>query len=170
MINARSFADRICLVIAFAVLLQGAAILFARDLSPNFATTSLGSLLRTRMQELEYMPRVTGGPLNELEVLREIRSRTPPDSLFLTFYQRGFAYYAGRPFISDLDPRLVAFYRADDKLTAVTQLRKLRVNYIYYPPWSWPTINRSLIKAITDDATLSTLVLEKFGFKVYRLN
>jgi hypothetical protein len=88
----------------------------------------------------------------------------------LTFYQRGFAYYAERRFISDLDPRLVSFYKADNKLTAVTQLRELRVTYIYYPPWSWPTINGSLIKAITDDATLSTLVLEKFGFKVYRLN
>jgi hypothetical protein len=169
MTKVRLLVDRICLVVALAAFLQSAGISVIRNLVPNVANASLGSLLRTRFQELEYMPPTTGGPLNELEVLREIRHRTPPDATFLTFYQRGFAYYAERRFISDLDPRLIFFYRAGDKLTAITRLRELRVDYIYYPPWSWPTINRSLIKAITDDATLSTLVLEKFGFKVYRL-
>jgi hypothetical protein len=161
----------VCSTAAAVTLAQAFWVFLARDVHPNIQNLSMGSLLRSRFEELDAMPpQELAGPLGELQVLRELRVLTPPDAHFITFYQRGFAYYANRHFISDLDPRLVDFYRASDKKNGFAFLRRLGINYVYLPGWSWPTIDKSEIKNIIDDPTLATRILDRFGYKAYRLN
>jgi hypothetical protein len=171
MTYARRILDFTCSAAALLVLLEGFWVFMARDALPNLASVRMGSLLRPPLEELSAMPpQEHGGQLSELQALRELRAQTPPDARFLTFYQRGFAYYANRVFISDLDPRLIDFYRASDKQSGLAVLRRLNIDHIYLPGWSWPTIDKSVIKRIIEDSAVSTLIVDRFGYKVYRLN
>jgi hypothetical protein len=130
----------------------------------------MGSLLRSRFEELVAMPpQERVGDLSELQVIREIRDKTPPAAVFLTFYHRAFAYYAQRQFVSDLDLRMLDFYRAADKESALAILQKIGIEYVYLPPWSWPTIDRSCIKNIIHDPKLATPILDRSGYRLYKL-
>jgi len=160
-----------CRVAVVFVLLQSFWIFAAQYISPKLPQVAAGSLLRSPFEELEDVPpQQTEGDLAELQGMVQLRKETPADALFLTFHQRSFAYYAERRFISDLDPRLVDFYRARDKRTAIAVLRRLCVDYVYLPSWSWPTIANSFIKDIVGDSQFSTKIFSRNGYELYRLN
>jgi hypothetical protein len=153
-----------------ALLLQAFWVFAARDTLPRISDVVMGSLLRSRFDELAAMPpQKQASDLSEMQAMKELRAKTSPAAFFLTFYQRGFAYYAQRQFISDLDPRMLEFYQAADKRSALAVLLRLGIEYVYVPTWSWPTLERSYIKAIVEDSTLAMLVLDKFGYRLYRL-
>jgi hypothetical protein len=154
-----------------AAILLGGWVLLARDIAPQVRHLSLGSLDRSRFDELAAMPaQGQGDTLAQLEVIREIRARTPADALFLVFTQNAFAFYAERRFIRDIDPRLTSFYRAKDKMSAYGILKQAGIDYVFLPSWTWPTIQNSWIDAIVRDPSLASLVVDRFGYRVYRLD
>ena len=168
---AQRVLDFSCRVAVLLALLQGVWVFIARYAQPNLSDVVLGSLLRSPFDELAAVPpQEQAGPLSEMQALRELRAKTPVDGHFLTFYQRGFAYYAQRPFISDLDPRMVEFYLAADTASALAVLRRLGIEYIYLPSWSWPTVDNSLITEIVHDPSLATLIVDRFGYRIYQLS
>ena len=124
----------------------------------------------TQYDELDAMP-VHPYPshLSEVDVIKELRNRTPPDAVFAVFNMNAFAYYADRRFVRDVDPRMVPFYRAADTEAAAGALRHLGVGYVYLQPWSWPTIDNSRIRDVVSDPRYATLVFEKHGYRIFRL-
>jgi hypothetical protein len=53
---------------------------------PKMPDIVMGSLLQSRFEELVAMPpQERVGDLSELQVIREIRGKTPPAAVFLTF-------------------------------------------------------------------------------------
>lgn len=128
------------------------------------------ALTATPAEELAALPAQPGpSQFSEMEAIKELKQKTPSDAKFLVFNMNAFAYYADRRFIRDVDPRMIPFYRARTKREAVAFLRELEVDYIYIQPWSWPTVDNSLIKSVVADSSLATLVLEKYGYRVFRL-
>jgi hypothetical protein len=85
-------------------------------------------------------------------------------------WQNPFAYYADRRFIRDVDPRMVPFYQAKTDSAAVAALRQLGIDYVFLPPWAWPTILHSRIRSITEDAQTASLVADVAGYRVYHLS
>lgn len=125
----------------------------------------------TQYDELDAMPsHAHPSHLVELDVMKEVRARTPRDAVFVVFHMNTFAYYADRRFIRDVDPRMIPFYRAADTVAAAAALRELGVGYVYLQPWSWPTVDNSLINSLVSDPAQATLVLEKHGYRVFRLS
>jgi hypothetical protein len=167
---ARRILDFGCRAVALLVLLQAFWVFAARDTLPKMRDVVIGSLLRSPFEELAAMPaQERVGDLSEIEAIKEIRANTPRGALSLTFYHRGFAYYAQRQFITDLDLRMLDFYRAGDKGSALAVLRKFGIEYVYLPPWSWPTVDHSYIKDIVNDSSLATMILDRFGYRLYHL-
>lgn len=155
-----------------ALLLFQAAMIAGRLLAPQLpdADTSR-AFARTRAEDLALRPQPEPGPyMQELDVIAEIRARTPRDAFFLVFSQNAFAFYAERRFIRDVDLRLVPFYRATSDGEALKVLRALGIEYVYLPPWmDWPTISRSRIMAVVGNPGAAHLVFEHRGFRLYRM-
>jgi hypothetical protein len=151
--------------------LASALIVFAdREIVPNRMSAGLRSISSSSIEELDALPPQSAGmPTYKLDVMKELRLRTPADALFVVFDPNTFAYYAGRRYIRDVDPRLAPFYQATDKFSAFRILKQLGVQYVYLQEFGWPTIDHSFIHEILADTTLSTKVFEKFGCRVYRL-
>jgi hypothetical protein len=142
-----------------------------REVVPHLPDVNLARLWeRDRFSESSMISdQPAGSFLVEIDMVRRVRRITPPDAFFLIFHQSTFSYYAGRRFIRDVDTRLVDFYRAQDKRAAVAQLQLLGVQYVYLPPWSWPTIQNSKILDIVKDPAAAELVVEHAGYRLYRL-
>jgi hypothetical protein len=159
------------LAASIILLLQFIAIA-GREIVPHLADVKLSGLWqRDRFTESSLISdQPVGSFLAEIDMVRRVRTMTPPDAYFLVFHQNTFAYYAGRRFIRDVDTRLVDFYRAPDKDAALAQLRQLGIQYVYLPPWSWPTIQNSKILDILKDPAAAQLVIEHAGYRLYRLS
>lgn len=134
---------------------------------PYARATTIGG---TQYDALDAMPiHAELGHLGELDVVKEVRARTPKDAVFVVFNMNSFAYYADRRFVRDVDPRMIPFYRSADTASAAAALRALGVGYVYLQPWSWPTVDNSLIKSLVADPAYATLVFEKHGYRIFRL-
>lgn len=139
--------------------------------APNMSDVTIGSLLSSRFAELERLPpQNISNVFAQLEAIKELRTKTPENALFLPFSEQAFDYYAGRNSVADLDPRMVEFYRASRLEDAIEALRKLGIQYIYIQSWRWPTIDKSYIRTIVSDKELATLIVDRFGYQVYKLN
>jgi hypothetical protein len=161
--------DLVCRGIALLGLALQVWVILARAAheAPNVHRASLE---RSRFQELaDLPPQSTAGTFGELEAIRVLREKTPPDAYFAVFNQNTFAYYAGRRFIRDYDTRMADFYLAPTKVAAFEVLRRLGVDHVYLPSWSWPPVDKSFIKAIVQDPAMAILVDERFGYRIYRL-
>ena len=165
-------------ILDLAAVLAGGAILAlqfimvsGREIVPQLSDVNfVGLWQRDRFTESAMIsPQQPGRFLIEVDVARRVRDATPPDAFFIVFLQNNFAYYAGRRFIRDVDTRLVDLYRAQDKQSALAQLRKLGIQYLYLPPWTWPTIQNSKVVDIINDPTTAQLVVEHAGYRLYRL-
>jgi hypothetical protein len=166
----RRALDLAGMLAALAVLGCGVFLMLAREVVPQLPNLAFGALDRSRFEELAAMPPQDKlDALSELEAIRDLRAHTPEDATFVVFVQNTFAYYAGRRFIRDVDPRMADFYRAADKEAALAVLRRLGVGYVYLPGWSWPTVDHSFIKAIVEDPALAEPVAGRFGYRTFRL-
>jgi hypothetical protein len=155
---------------AALVLVSGVWVVFARDVAPQLGNIRIGGIDRSPGAELDGLPRQSASdPLAYLEAMRQIRDSTPADSYFLIMWQNPFAYYSGRRFIRDVDPRMVSFYRAQTQSAALAELRRLGVDHVFLPPWPWPTVLHSQIRAIAEDPHLASLMIDVAGYRVYRL-
>jgi hypothetical protein len=152
-------------------LLIGSFLVFAgREIFPHIPNAALRSIAGTKVEELDALPPQPYQTYEyELEVMKELRARTPANAFFVVFYPNTFAYYADRRYMRDVDPRLVPFYRASTKNEGFAVLRRLHIQYVYLQSWSWPTVDHSRIREIVADPSLSTEIFEKFGYKVFRL-
>jgi hypothetical protein len=158
-------------VVAFAVLALGVLAIAAREVVPQVPQLGLARAFeRDRFEESAAIAHQKPGSfLVEVDMVRRVRELTSPDAFFLIFHQNTFAYYANRRFIRDVDVRLVEFYRAPDKESALSVLRRFGFDYVYLPPWRWPTIDNSYIKPIVEDPAHARLVLDVAGYKLYQL-
>lgn len=155
---------------ATLILLTGVWVVLARDAPPQLSNMRIGGIDRSRYAELDSLPSQTpNGLLPYLEIVRQIRAKTPADAYFLVMWQNAFAYYAGRRFIRDVDPRMAPFYKATDKGAAVAEIKRLGIDYVFLPPWGWPTILHSMIRPIVEDPRLASLVADVAGYRVYHL-
>ena len=171
MIPLRRALEAAAAAAAGAILLLQLIAVSGREIAPHLTDVNLeNTWQRDRFAEAAMIrAQPAGSFLAEIDMVRRVRDRTAPDAFFLVFHQNTFAYYAGRHFIRDVDTRLVEFYRARDQRVALAELRNLGVQYVYLPPWSWPTIQNSRILDIINDPAVAGLVLEHAGYRLYRL-
>lgn len=152
-------------------LATGLWVVLAREIAPELGNLRFGGIDQSQYAELARVPSpAPAGSLAQLEIVRQIRDKTPPDAYFLVMNQNLFAYYAERRFIRDVDPRLVPFYRARDRAAAVAVLKSFGIDYVYLPSYEWPTVTHSWIRPIAEDPNLASLVLDVSGNRVYRLS
>ena len=171
MIRPRHVLEGAAALAAGAILVLQFIAVAGREIVPQLQDVNLARLWeRDRFAESSMISEQPAGRfLVEVDMIRRVRQATPPDAFFLVFNQNTFAYYAGRRFIRDVDTRLVEFYRAQDGAAALAQLRLLGVQYVYLPPWSWPTIQNSKILDIVKDPAAAELAVEHAGYRLYRL-
>lgn len=109
-------------------------------------------------------------PESRYQVINYINNSLPKNSTVLSFDQSDLAYYGKRRFISEFDPMLLDFYQSNTLIEAYSSLKKLDVNYIYLPPFAIPEILNSKILDITANPTLTTLVFQSHGYKLFKLH
>jgi hypothetical protein len=167
----RHALEVIAVLAASAILALQFVVVSGREVVPHLGDVNLSQVWqRDRFSEASMISEHPAGTyLAEIDMVRRVKSITPPDALFLVFHQSTFSYYAHRRFIRDVDTRLVDFYRASDKPSALAQLRQFRIQYVYLPPWPWPTIQGSKILDIVQDPNVAELVVEHAGYRLYRL-
>jgi hypothetical protein len=97
-----------------------------------------------------------------------LRDRTPADSIVLSLKPADM-FYAKRRMLSQFDPRLAAFYATADTKAALTELRKLGINFIHLPSYAMPTYYNSVLKDIVTDSSQSTLRFENNDGQIFEL-
>jgi hypothetical protein len=102
--------------------------------------------------------------------LNYIYENTSKDSVFLVFRIAEFAYYAERPFIRDIEPKMKPFYLSKSKDEALKVLNELGISYLLIPKYAIPMVYRSYVPQIISDPEISELVFETIGMSIYRLN
>jgi hypothetical protein len=166
----RRAAEWLFICVVAAALTYQLAMAVCVFIAPSLADVRLGGLGEDPSAELVAMHNpAPGSPLEQLALIREARQVLPQDALVLVFDQNAFAYYGGRQTIRDVDPRMIPFYLAKDRAAALAQLHALGITDFYLPPWSWPTIDHSLIKAIAGDPTVARTLVERAGYKLVEL-
>lgn len=107
--------------------------------------------------------------LYKYHVLAYLRDHTPPDSIVFTQQQRDIAFYLRRPFIRDIDPRMIPFARQTDTRAAYEQLRRLGIEFIFLPYFHEPVFYRTELQRIVADPALSRIVAEHGEYRLYAL-
>lgn len=79
-------------------------------------------------------------------------------------------YYSKKRHISYLDPRLLAFYKAKNKLEAFAILKQLKIGYIHVPAYTLPPYYNSYIQQILSDPYLTQLIIDEQGTQIYLLS
>ncbi len=98
-----------------------------------------------------------------------LRENTPVGSIVFALRPADM-FYAERPMISYLDPRLLAFYSQHDVSGAIEALRALHVRYIQVPDYALPPLYNSLLEPLLLSPRYSTLVYDSSGYQIYSLN
>jgi hypothetical protein len=114
--------------------------------------------------------KLSNSSIHRYKVIQYIRESTPKNSLFLVYRMSDFAYYAERKFIQHADPLLNDLYMIDNKDQAHKFLLGLGVDYIYIPNYSDPTYYSTQIYRITADPTLSELIKQTGGYRLFKLH
>jgi len=104
------------------------------------------------------------------EAIDFLNQQTPKDSKVLTFNNGRYYYYAQRYGTYWSEPRMSAFYLAEDKIAAYQYLRDLGIDYVIIDQIykGDKRFKESYLKDIAEDGSLSKLVFEG-DTKVYQL-
>lgn len=105
---------------------------------------------------------------NAYHPLHYLRQESPPSALVLSLKPADM-YYSARKMISFLDPRLLSFYRSEDRNEATMLLRKLGVTHIHLPDYALPPVYRSMLQAILADPMLTRLTVDSAGYQLYSI-
>jgi len=106
--------------------------------------------------------------MGEYQIIRYARESTPKDSLFLVLRMAEFAYYADRNYIRHVDPRMVEFYKAEDKDKAFEILSSMEIDYVLVPYYLDPSYYNSQLVHILADPQCADLVMDN-NYSLYRL-
>lgn len=88
----------------------------------------------------------------------------------LTFRKADAAFYLDVPYMAYLDSKLVPFYKAQSKEAGIRVLRGIKIGYVITPPYSEPTVYNSVLQDIIGDPLLATLLVDKGGYKLFKIN
>ncbi len=104
----------------------------------------------------------------EMQAMNFLRLNTPENSLVLST-QPANMLYSGRKMVSYLDPRLVAFYLANNPENALALLKKMGITHVHLADYSLPVFYNSQLMNILADPKLSTLLYSSNGSQIYSL-
>lgn len=105
----------------------------------------------------------------QMRVMAFIRNNTPPDALVLAL-EASDMYYSGRRMISNLDPRLVDFYKARSPQQGFNVLKKLGITHVYVVASAQPTFYNSVLQEILADPKYAELAYTAAGNELYALD
>ncbi len=104
----------------------------------------------------------------EFRAIFTLRQKSTSGAVVLSFKPADM-YYAGRPMISCLDPRLIGFYEAGDSEQALRHLRSLGVTHILVPDYGLPPVLNRNVNSILGDPAKATLLEGASGNQLYAL-
>ena len=102
------------------------------------------------------------------QALSYMAQETGSDSLILSVRPADW-FYAKRPMVSYLDPRLLPFYAEKDPVQGMRRLRELGITHIYVPPYSIPPLYNSVLDTILADGRYSRLAYSSGYYSLFSL-
>ncbi len=125
-----------------------------RELSDNSNPKSL------TQRQLEIFP--------SFRAIFWMRENLPKDALILSLRPADM-YYSGRRMVSYLDSKMLAVYSSTSTLNTLEALRKIGVTHIYIPDYSLPVFYNSALSKIIGDPSLTRMIFNDAGTKVFSL-
>jgi hypothetical protein len=140
-----------------------------------FADTYVGRKMIAYSSSLKTYP---GNFKNDIESIRPfaayawifyVKENTPADAKFLVSNIADFAYYCGRPFVRDIEDKMLPFYTASSKEDAFDTLRNLGISYVAIPGYPIAMVYNSFLSEIIGDPSLAELAFKSTEMRIFRL-
>jgi len=122
-----------------------------------------------RVPDLPWQPAQQLARWSQFDISRAIATETAPDSRVFSLRPADM-YYADRPMVSYIDPRMLPLYRSGtDPAAALAALRSLGVTHVHLGDYLLPPVYMTGLMGLLADPGRSRLVAERDGYQLFAL-